>query len=284
MIYLAALSSNLGNILTSWLYSGIVEETFKVPDPPWTKEDWVFAAVNVNSTEIPNFGHDMVNVTLDTMALRGRLDCTPVDMLNHSKWLITHDFTNRTLWNDTSIPAGLKVGYELEVGYYTQWEKSKKVPLLPDDARLTCCGNETGDDIGRASIGYWTEVLNDNAIMIKWITGHPFSRQFKSSEPGYFKPDSNWIWRDIPSITALNCTPIFEIANANIKLDRKSGAIQKFKILDTPIVDNTAFEHNQLYLNVSAGVPYSNSKIGKGFGYLPPGEFDGSFLLNVTIR
>jgi hypothetical protein len=39
-------------------------------------------------------------------------------MFNTSDWLTTFDFTNKTAWNSSDIPADLKVGYELKAGLH----------------------------------------------------------------------------------------------------------------------------------------------------------------------
>jgi len=284
LTYIAALSNNLGNILTSWLYAGIVEGSSNATAAPWTNDEWVFAPVNSTLSSDPLSMFTQRNVTLDTAALRGRLQCTPIDMSNSTEWLVTLDFKNKTLWNDTKIPSGINVGYELHNTFPGQYDDTNTIPFFPDGNRLTCCSNETGGDVGKAAIGYWTSAVRGEGVMIKWITGYPFKHQFTTSVRGYSSGKAHWIWKDIPSVTAMNCTPVFESANANVKVDLSSGIVQEHKILDTPVNDTSAFQYNYVTMNVSAGLPYSFSNTGHGMGYLSEGGAAGEYLLNMTTR
>jgi hypothetical protein len=132
---------------------------------------------------------------------------------------------------------------------------------------MTRCGNETDGDVGEAAIGYWSRPQDsDKSIIVKWVTGHPFSDQFNDSTSltggnGY-NSHVHWIWKDVPKVTALNCTPIFESANANVTVDLASGVVQEHKILDTLVKDSSAWKCNYVGLNVSSGVPYSAQLYG----------------------
>lgn len=274
LTYLAALSNNIGNILTSWLYAGIVEGASNATAVPWTNNQWVFAPVNLTSTP-EGSTESTANVTLDTSALTARLECTQFDMSNMTEWLDTLDFTNRTVWNDTNIPASLTTGYELKTTFPGA-RGGPTVPFSHNGMRLRCCSNETVDEVGKASIGYWTfPSSGDNNIMIKWVTGYPLRQEVTRAIPYYYDDDLHWIWKEAPSVTAINCTTIFELANASVNVDLTSGIVINHTILGTAEADPNAFHFNSQELNVSAGVPYIESYTPHGTGNMPR---------NITVR
>ncbi|KUJ17961.1 uncharacterized protein LY89DRAFT_781079 [Mollisia scopiformis] len=303
-----ALTNVFGNLLTSWLYAAINEGAYNTTPSAWMNDDWAFMPAEISSISISSqsvsssdnapVAGSAVNATFDTPAIRGRLECSPLDMSNTSAWLYTLDFTNKTAWNST-IPSDLKTGYELKLGLamnesvgdgkYTYWDDdSPYFSFFATDYRLKCCGNETNGTVNEASVGYWSLPADSmhQGIVVKWITGHPYVSQFNDSTGSdYLSPGEgygahlHWAWKDVPKVTALNCTPVFETANASITVDVSTGIVQNYTINDTPRLDPNAWAYNYVQLNVSKGVPY-NATMYTGSGYeVKP----GSFVNNVTV-
>ncbi|RDW82963.1 hypothetical protein BP5796_04454 [Coleophoma crateriformis] len=308
----STLTSMYGNLLTTWLYGAAVEGSFNATPPSWTKDDWAFVPVNLTSadtsasnttftSDISNLGPSN-NVTVQTPALRGRLECIPLSFSNTSAWLNTLDFTNSSAWNDSKIPADLKTGYELKAGlalnesyagtysgYYYFDDDSPYTSIFAVDYRMTCCGNETDGEVGQAAVGYWSpagieEPEVSRSVIVKWLVGHPFASQFNDSTPlidrnsdGY-GGHMHWVWKDIPKVMAYNCTPIFETANASVTVDLASGAVQDYQLLDTPVPDENAWAFNYVRHNVSSELNYTDDTWA-GAGY----DLNGVFVHNITV-
>ncbi|CZR53400.1 uncharacterized protein PAC_03278 [Phialocephala subalpina] len=304
-----ALTNVYGNLLTSWLYASINEGAYNTTPSAWMSDDWAFMPVDMSSiptssravsfTDSVPIAGPASNVTFDTPALRGRLDCTPIDMSNTSAWLYTLDFTNKTAWNDANIPSDLKTGYELKLGLalnesigggkYKYYDDSNPYfSFFATDYRMKCCGDESDGVLKESSIGYWSPPADSphSGIVVKWLTGHPYAEQFNDSTDadnrsfgeGY-GAHVHWVWKDIPKVTAMNCTPIFESASASVTVDVSTEIVQNYTINDVPSVDPNAWAYNYVQVNMSQGVPY-NSTMWVGYGYeVKP----GSFVNNMTV-
>ncbi|KAH6683362.1 hypothetical protein B0J14DRAFT_556608 [Halenospora varia] len=309
------LSNVFGNLLTGWMYSSIIEGTYNSTPSPWTNDDWAFVPLDLS--KVPNVAADLSssvnstavgaanNITVNTPAIRGRLECKPMDMSNTSAWLTTLDFTNKTAWNDPNIPADLKKGYELKLGLswnqslpdnkYQKWKYwSDSTPyfsFFSEMDRLICCANDTGTlaDPGEASIGFWSPPGDSEhgGIVVKWLTGHPYRVQFNDSTDSSHRQSTgtgylshyHWVWKDIPKVTALNCTPIFETSTASVTLDLSTSIVQNHTILTPPTPDPAAWAYNFVSLNVSRGVPYSTSMYsGSGYQITP-----GTYVHNISV-
>ncbi|RDW71544.1 hypothetical protein BP6252_08107 [Coleophoma cylindrospora] len=308
----STLTSIYGNLLTTWLYGAAVEGSFNATPPSWTKDDWAFVPANLTSvqasasnttydSETSNLGPSN-NITVQTPALRGRLECIPLSFSNTSAWLNTLDFTNSSAWNDPNIPADLKTGYELKAGLalnesyagtYSGWDYfddlNPYTSIFAVDYRMTCCGNETDGEVGQAAVGYWSpagieEPEVSRSVIVKWLVGHPFASQFNDSTPltsrtgdGY-ESHMHWVWKDIPKVMAYNCTPIFETANASVTVDLASGAVQDYQLLGTPVPDENAWTYNYVWHNVSSELNYTDDTFA-GAGY----DLNGVFVHNITV-
>jgi len=291
------LANVFDNRLASWLYSSVDQGVYNSTPPAWTSQEWSFTPLNLTSIHAPSENGIKNNATVEAPSLRGRLECTPIDMSNTSAWLTTLDFRNKTAWNDPKIPANLTVGYELKLGlsmnesvegYSRYWgENNPYFSFFSEHYHLQCCGNEM-NSTQEAAIGYWSRAADapHTSIVVKWITGNPFPHQFKDSTLQNQRildegsgSHLHWVWKDIPKVTALNCTPVFETANAKVTVDLATGTVQNYTILDIPVEDKMAWASQYQSLNVSTGVPYSSSPIASGFQVKP-----GVFLNNVTVR
>lgn len=304
-----ALTHVYGNLLTSWLYASINEGVYNSTPVSWTQGDWAFVPAELesvslsqesgssSSTNTSELLGPSINATFSTPALRARLECNQLDMSNMSAWLTTLDFTNKSAWNDLNIPSDLKVGYELKTGLamnqsfngtYTYWDDNTPYfSFFATDYRLKCCGNNDTKD-AEAAIGYWSPAADSphTSVIVKRITGHPFPVQFNDSTSLFYRSPGegygahiHWVWKDIPKVTALNCTPVYETANASVTVDVSTGIVQNYTIIDTPKLDRNALAYNYIEVNVSTGVPYTQ-QIYTGSGYqVAPGRF----VNNVTV-
>ena len=265
-----------------------METAYNSGNISWASDDWAFAPLNIsvvqNSSDLRT---DLSIVAVDSPSLRGRLECLPIDMSNISSWLTALDFTDKSKWNDTQIPADLEVGYELNIGLsmnqstgngsYKYWDADNPYfSFFATDLNMQCCGNETNNTPGKVSIGYWSSAADaaHSSVVVKWITGRPFGTQFRSSTN-----QLHWVWKEVPQITALKCNPIYETANARVKVDIHSGIVQDYDIMDAPLPDPSAWSHKYQDLNVSTDVPYTSTPSGSGFQVTP-----GKLVHNVSVR
>jgi hypothetical protein len=283
-----------GNVLNGWLYGAFVELSYNGSQPTWTSDDWAFPPVDLSKISTPvvqdigsnssrearstlNLQGPSVNVTLDSSALRARIECTQVDVSNTSAWLQRLDFTNHIAWNQTTVPPGLKTGYSLGAdgdGFLplTQW--TAWTTFFEDDSRIWCCSNETNGTADRAAIGYWsTNFKDDNGdpddwtfdeasgknFTVKWIVGKP--RQQQASPLTYTlggsdsTPQLYYVWEEPPQMTALNCLPIFETAEASVTVDLATSAVQSYSLATKPINAPAAWSDNWLQHNRSIELP-----------------------------
>lgn len=99
-----------GNPFTSWLNGAVIQTAYNVSQPAWSLDGWSFAPVNLSSiseglkypsaklTASRKFGPvnftdseavlgTNISVTLQTQAVRGRIECSSYETLsNLSKW------------------------------------------------------------------------------------------------------------------------------------------------------------------------------------------------------
>lgn len=187
---------------------------------------------------------------------------------------------------DTSVfdpsqnPTNLESGYELSPQIISGLALDKSVRIstavLPDNFRLACCAGSLNGSLNQSAIGYWTTSRNATGISdstelfdygneigqapfissktanftIKWILGTPAANHVKfnySSRPhGY-----HYIWTEQPRMTATDCTPVFEKANASVTVEPSTGAVLDFAILGMPQRDAAATSDNYTPHNVS---------------------------------
>lgn len=282
------------NPFSSWLYGAVVQLAYNGSEPAWSLDGWSFAKIDLSSipgtSSTPNNksnqSHELgalnftdswanvggnVNVTVRTPAIRGRIECSLYESLsNTSNWLQVLDLQNASYWNDSANPKMLTPGYELLTQMTLTSPNNSQhwlTTTFADPARLVCCANETNDSPGPASIGYWSSNTNKKLgtptgnFTVKWIVGEAIEQQFLD-----LKNMSHFVWQSQPSITALNCQPIIETANASVTVDLASGAVQKYSILDTPKHATSAWNdnyesHNSTEVNAASFTGHTNVTI-----------------------
>ena len=167
-----------GTVLNGWLYGGLVDLAYNGSRPMWTSDDlWAFAPVDNSNLTLPKvqkigsntttddstFANAPANMTVDTPGMRARLECTELDMSNTSAWLQTLDFTNHSIWNQTTVPPSLETGFSLgtieqgffpiDLGKYKKVWKGNVTTFFVDNSQIVCCANETQGNPGRVAIG-----------------------------------------------------------------------------------------------------------------------------------
>ncbi|KAK5047110.1 hypothetical protein LTR84_007053 [Exophiala bonariae] len=262
------------NQTTSWMYGANIQLTLNGSEPAWSSNGWSFAPVDLSSVPsrvTQNIGKDpstadetgapLPSATLailDTAGVHARLECTPYDNLDDSSnWTTKQNLTNSTYWNTTVNPS-LETAYELGTIACSTDNPNIGLGMFCGSAgginvsttfyvqppQLACCENRTGDAFGPASVGYWSanrppgrlypevsDVYPFN-ITIKWLRGTPqegFVMANASAE------SRRLLWHEPPQMTALNCRPILETANAHVTVDIASHKVHDFTITSETI-------------------------------------------------
>lgn len=175
---LTVLTQIFQNPFESWLYGAVVQLAYNGPEPAWSASEWSLAPIDLsslhrdpqqsvqNEADVPNTEsmnaadpkaviHADSNVTINTVAVRGRVKCHPWKTLsNTSNWLRTWDLHNSSFWNVSINPRDLAHGYELLTEINLSPEISTTTYANP--SRLTCCADDTHNKPGLASVGYWS--------------------------------------------------------------------------------------------------------------------------------
>ena len=236
---IAKLYSNLG---TGWIYTATAEIVHSAVSPPWSSDAWSFVPIDISgvtaATDLSITGQALSslnsNITVQTQAIRARLECTPQGEDPESPWWEEIDFknskldssTNESLWNATNSPPGLDVGYQLsqDVGPNTF-------------AILVCCSNETAQGPGEAAIGYWSANQTSTtqyesyipSMSARWLVGRPLTQTYNDSG---LQSKPTWVFVAKPRISAVKCVPIIEKANASLVVNTQTGYVQNYTILD----------------------------------------------------
>ncbi|KAI1174675.1 hypothetical protein F4777DRAFT_553044 [Nemania sp. FL0916] len=288
------LQSLFTNRSTSWMYGATIQSTLHGPDPPWSMDGWSFvlnSLTDIASQSIQDTGNSTelaalsVNVTIESPAIRGRLECSPYNFLHdQTRWLTEWDLTNDTNWNTTVNPNDPKVGFELGTlddswvqprGFYLgeghlgdPWTS-----FFVNKQRLQCCENKTSEFIGVASIGYWSPNWPPNSsrsypqisyawpnnFTIKWIHGRPTERILEAERPS-IEAVKRLIWVEPPQMMALNCQPMIETANTQVTLDYDSKRVLSYKILDIPRAYEQAWDSPWIEDNANLSAPGSHAR------------------------
>lgn len=281
-----------GNGANGWLYEALIELAYNGSHSIWTSNDWAFAPVDITNASVPviqNTGSNTsvtlnehseklgasTNVTVDTPALRGRIECTPVDLSNPSNWLTTLNFSDTSEWDPSSTPPGVKVGYSLGASKDLQYggfmslsgeDSPAYTTFFADHSSLACCTNVTNGIPGRAAIGYWSPITSymgtgdtqERNFTIKWIVGKPLDSPQDSlyrTSDNYTAPnvdyvrDEYFVWKEPPQMTALNCMPIFESSDAKVTVDLVDANVQKYSLNSAPVNATAAWSDDWFLLN-----------------------------------
>ncbi|KAJ1705681.1 hypothetical protein NYO67_12157 [Aspergillus flavus] len=277
--FMASIIAQLhGNLSSHWMYTAANQLTLNASEPAWSKDGWSFVPVDLSTVSLPipektldindqgGLGKSsQINVSLATPAIRGRVECSPYEgLLNLSAWLTPTDVSNSSTWSLSPSAEDLKMAYELGVGYKLNGYRPSMIfpepsdnytscvqctPIFANPSMITCCGNgtDTGAD-PMAAVGYWSPNGNPGRWSVrtwsrnfttKWIHGHARSAIELIEPQGTELP--HLLFTNIPSITAMNCMPLVETANAEVTVDPATGAVRAFEITEKPKVADNAF-------------------------------------------
>lgn len=264
------LSEFYGHLSTNWLYSATLQLAYNGSEPPWSKDGWSFVPIELSSiqesetykgtpstkdsTSSAGRKSPSVNVTLTTPALRGILNCTPLEATaNLSSWLTEWDLTDSAKWNISVNPAGLDRGFEvndiIELGTQAAFSTT---PILAQEHTIICCSNTSGDTSSESAIGYWStnyrqyqmyDFQTDSGpyprnLTLKWISGNAARQLYIGNETyqrgnGESQDFRHLIWSKTPGMSAINCQPRIEWTNATVTVDMETNQIWDYKILGT---------------------------------------------------
>ena len=267
------------NPFSSWLYGAVIQIAYNGSQPAWSRNGWSFTPVNLSpinktskhpaentevsrkfgflnatnpDTDVEGVLDRNINVTMQTPAVRGRIECSPYETLaNQSNWLQAWDLHDTSFWNTSVNPKNPARGYELLPVITLSSEMS--TTTFADTGRILCCANHTDNEPGLGSIGYWSvnkyrqiDSEEENLgvapypnFTVKWIVGRPITPQFRDRGNA-----SHFIWQEPPSMAAINCQPIIETADASVTVDPVTGNALDFSISDSPNVVTSAWSHN----------------------------------------
>ncbi|KAI0531905.1 hypothetical protein GGR58DRAFT_523857 [Xylaria digitata] len=289
----AALSDLFGNLRASWMYGAAVQLSLNGPEPPWSSQGWNFVPVDLALANLNNISIQsaldrsdsidrlLTKVTLETSAIRGRLDCSEYSIPDNPElWMI-----NWALSSDPNAIQSHNISYGYELRNYLYMSNSTlfedsgtpRTTLFSSDRRLKCCQNITNGNIGQSSIGYWSPYLKDSLahypaisetwpanFTVKWIRGHAVGVNLSYSHPyGPSTEDVRLIWTERPRMTALNCMPTIETTNASVTVDATNGRVIKFELLGQLQKDEFAWNDDFL-------------------AYKQPSPWDSVFDVNMT--
>jgi hypothetical protein len=145
---------------TDWMYTALIQTAFKGPEPAWIQDDWSFVPVPsvLKSPASPKHRsspvggvRSLASVTVQTPAIRARLDCCSVEWpRNSSHWLTSQNETSY-LPNITGIDNYFWLKPVVEAG-----NNSTRFTAPADFPQ--CCANITGNtQYNQTLIAYWTE-------------------------------------------------------------------------------------------------------------------------------
>ncbi|KIW10142.1 hypothetical protein PV08_11103 [Exophiala spinifera] len=225
-----------------------------------------------------------VNVTVTTPALRGVLDCSTVTQSsNLSGWTTQWDLTDGMIWNVSRNPTVLQRGYEVNSGFNLAPKiDDSTTPILSQYRTLLCCRNLSSPDgdSGASALGYWSNnyegtlaydfdssyVTYPRNFTMKWIRGTTARNWYLMNETysGYYTGEyddfRHLIWTREPQISALNCRPRVEWSNASVTVDRGTGRVYKYKIVDA--VQDLPQAFSDAYLEHDYVAPGDNATDG----------------------
>lgn len=274
------------NMSAHWMYTATIQLSLNGSEPAWSKDGWSFVPATMDTLQNVNLPNDLdtsdlsvdgarSNVSFSTPALRGRIECSPPPtgaLLNISNWLTPRDLSNLTYWNKSTIPQGLKGGYQLGKIWGTGGLPSRLFPFVPPDnvtecpgctsifaspSEIICCGNSS-DEVWNptVAVGHWSPNIHPDLasprdwhlnFTTKLFYGRAVSniRNIPRNNEGGVD-DIGLLFPSPPSTSLMNCKPVIESAMADVTVNPETGEIQEFNITDTPKELLNAFEDNFL--------------------------------------
>ena len=261
----------------NWLYGATIQVSLKGQELAWSSGEWNFIPVGL--ANVPSLtpdqrktgqGTDTVpgsNMTLQTSAMRARLDCEPVDQVaDTSSWLV--DLPGEDLLFDDDSMEALPNGYELARIMFGNSTSSTTV--VGDTNVVHCCANGTASDPKRSVIGYWSPTgARPNSrgfpfakrewpipFVTKWIIGDSVNVGSSGTSTLYFERP--------PSLQAARCTPVFDVAEATVSVDKNTGTIHSYELKEAPKVDSGAWSEVFVRHDISQSRQHYNANYSGG--------------------
>jgi hypothetical protein len=263
---------------TDWMYTAVLQGAHGGPAPAWSKDEWSFVPLyadvgRAGLLKYANSGSDRSsNLTLETPAIRARLECSTLNWPgNKSSWLNWTD-TNDTRDSTMHVPGGLNFIYwpKLVVG---EGEESTRMTAQRDVVQ--CCDNVTDnteqtEKFLPSVLAYWTQNwittksdwgpylgLSDTNgnFTVKWIRGPAGFGRIS----GRVGATDQLYYPEPPAIQALNCLPYFETSTARVTTELFTGIVQDYRILETPARESVAWSDAYKWRNISAGTQFSGT-------------------------
>ncbi|KAF1935927.1 hypothetical protein EJ02DRAFT_470824 [Clathrospora elynae] len=265
LLFLVAIGTTLCQI--HWLYTELNEITLQSAPPAWTRDGWVFTPMDLQELSLRNSStiDSSANVSFSTTALRGRLECNPLQLPN-STWTNAIERVHRDRIHN--ITGRLLPTLFDDIGPYAL----NNIPVFSALRQMAFCANKTEGQ--QSVVAYWSsnntyidsrqpypEESNTSAwirsFTIKWIAGSSAKtvevsgQQDLSTSSSVLMADESrpggnvtlLYWEEQPDIQIMSCEPIIEFAQAEVTVARTSGQVLDSSITDTPKPATEAWEH-----------------------------------------
>jgi Protein of unknown function (DUF3433) len=270
---------------TSWEFGSLAQLAFGASPPSWSKDGWSFPPFDVSSVpkllpRLPSVDDtasltSSLNVTFDSQALRGRIECVPIN--NSSRWVFeVSDLSNSTNWHPAASGDDLCFGYELSsevrVVVLPQYNGPQpKSILISQWLHFNYSSDpKRGDPLYRP-----TNSQNFTTLWINASYPHLYYNYKDEEYNNVFKAPPRLIFTERPQVQALNCRPIFETSQARIIVNANSSKIENFTLLEPPKADKNAF--NEIFQ-----IHYSNETAYYESGYNM--DLDRIMTFNTSVR
>ncbi|XP_014553958.1 hypothetical protein COCVIDRAFT_40092 [Bipolaris victoriae FI3] len=222
----------------NWLPGATIQLSLNGTKPTWTHDGWSFIPIDMSKASglapvQPNPKQGISypsNVTITTQALRAKLECQRIpEIANISTWLNTTDNLPSSYQEEVDIP-GSKDGYVLPPTIFN--DGPSNTSTFATGSMIRCCSNTTTNDTDTAVIGYWSPVevkrfpYEDRQwpvpFVTKWIVGKPRGGG-----------EDALVFDEVPAMQAARCLPTIEAADARVTVDKDTGTVHSFEILNS---------------------------------------------------
>ena len=234
-----------GNLTNNWLYSAVIEATLNGSEPQWSADGWSFIPVDLselhghktsdNTKSLSTYG-SLINVTLTTPAIRGRVECHQLEEIRNGS----------TTWVSNSTRVDSETN-KTEPYIYPNLQAFGSL-LTPDAKYLSCCTNNTdksrnASTLAPMAIGFWTQQLGNASQYISGTTNN-FTVKYiygDATKPASDMSNAQVYFGEIPEIQAVRCMPVFETSEAEVVVDQQARKVLSYRLLEDPRVDDSAW-------------------------------------------
>jgi hypothetical protein len=258
------LKDQFADLPTNWMYSAFIEASLDGAVPSWSRDDWSFVPLNISSTangqpKLTTYQSNAggvvrldspVNVTVQTSALRARVECTPSDdIIAEVEWLVQLNMT-RFHGLGRNITTAYSLAKFLDTSQYS-------TTMIPTRTPFHCCFNQTDSVKDRnhtvpIAIGYWTtnkKLLPED----KWNWTGNFTAKWVHGMAGYSELAAldGTFFTQPPKQQFLNCMPVIESTEAEVIVEESSGRVISYEILKAPEPVSVAWSDTFVIRNIS---------------------------------